>query len=96
MSDKRKAKEVQTTPEWIKMEGDNEKITIRIPKRYLKAIDYLVRADDFPSRSEAIRAAVRDMIYERIELVPDKIQKIQAAEQAVENAVALEEKLLKL
>ena len=96
MSDKRKAKDVQQTPEWIKMEGDNEKVTIRIPKRYLKAIDFLVRADDFPSRSEAIRMAIRDMIYERIELVPDKLEKIQQAEQAVENAVALEEKLLKL
>ncbi len=78
------------------MEGDNEKVTIRIPRRYLKAIDFLVRADDFPSRSEAIRMAIRDMIYERIELVPDKLEKIQQAEQAVDNAVALEEKLLKL
>ena len=77
------------------MEGDNEKITIRIPKRYLRAIDFLVRADDFPSRSEAIRMAIRDMIYERIEMVPDKLERIQKAEEAVANAEAIEERLLK-
>jgi len=35
------------------------------------------------------------MIYDRIELVPEKLQKMQDAEQAVANAEALEERLLK-
>jgi antitoxin ParD1/3/4 len=74
---------------------DSEKVTIRIPKRYLRAIDFLVRADDFPSRSEAIRAAVRDMVYDRIEMVPDKVRKIQDAELAIANAEALERELIK-
>ena len=77
------------------MDGDNEKITIRVPRRYLRAIDYLVKADDFPSRSEAIRAAVRDMIYQRIEMVPEKLEKIQNAEQAVANLEAMERELTK-
>ena len=77
------------------MTDDSEKVTIRIPKRYLKAIDFLVRADDFPSRSEAIRAAIRDMVYARIEMVPEKLRKMQDAEQAVMNAEALERELLK-
>jgi antitoxin ParD1/3/4 len=77
------------------MDTDSEKVTIRIPKRYLKAIDFLVRADDFPSRSEAIRAAVRDMVYDRIEMVPDKVRKIQDAELAIANAEALERELIK-
>ncbi len=49
------------------MEGDNEKVTIRIPRRYLKAIDFLVRADDFPSRSEAIRRLLKEALkkYEK-------------------------------
>jgi len=68
---------------------------IRIPKRYLRAIDFLVRADDFPSRSEAIRAAIRDMVYDRIEMVPEKIQKMQDAEVAVANAETLERELIK-
>ena len=79
----------------IYIDTDTEKITIRIPARYLRAIDFLVKADDFPSRSEAIRMAVRDMIYERIEMVPEKLQKIQDAERAVANAEVLEKELLK-
>ena len=77
------------------METDSEKVTIRIPARYLRAIDFLVRADDFPSRSEAIRAAIRDMVYDRIEMVPEKLKKIQDAEVAVANAEALERELIK-
>jgi len=79
----------------MKMETDSEKVTIRIPRRYLRSIDFLVRADDFPSRSEAIRTAIRDMVYQRIEMVPDKLKKIQAAEQAVANAESLERDLIK-
>ena len=77
------------------MNKDSEKVTIRLPKKHLKAIDFLVRADDFPSRSEAIRVAIRDLVYARIEMVPEKLQKIQEAEQAVSNAEALERDLLK-
>jgi len=77
------------------MDNDTEKVTIRIPKRYLKSIDFLVRADDFPSRSEAIRTAIRDMVYDRIEMVPDKLKKIQDAEIAIANAEALEKELIK-
>ena len=77
------------------MNTDNEKVTIRIPKRYLRAIDFLVRADDFPSRSEAIRAAIRDMVYARIDMVPEKLKKMQEAEQAVANAETLERELMK-
>ncbi len=77
------------------MTTDSEKVTIRIPKRYLRAIDFLVKADDFPSRSEAIRAAIRDMVYDRIDMVPEKIQKMKDAEQAVANIESLEEELLK-
>jgi Arc/MetJ-type ribon-helix-helix transcriptional regulator len=76
------------------METDTEKITIRIPKKHLKAIDFLVRADDFPSRSEAIRTAVRDMVYARTEMVPEKLKRIRDAEIAVANAEALEKDLM--
>ena len=79
--------------ELINMEGDTEKITLRVPTRYLRAIDFLVKADDFPSRSEAIRSAVRDMIYERVELVPEKIRKMQEVEMAIAEAEALEKEI---
>jgi len=79
----------------ITMEPDTEKITIRIPKRHLKALDFLVEIDDFPSRSEAIRAAIRDLIYARLELVVDRIKKFEHAEQTLAEARVYEEKYLK-
>ena len=36
-------------------DADSEKMTLRLPARYLKALDFLVEVDDFPSRSEAVR-----------------------------------------
>lgn len=72
-----------------------EKITIRLPVRYIRALDFLVMVDDFPSRSEAIRAAVRDMIYERLNLVMDKIKKLEEAEKALASMELFEEKYLK-
>ncbi len=53
-----------------------EKVTIRLPARYLKRLDFLVRVDDFPSRSEAVRTAVRDLLYARVELVLEKQKRL--------------------
>ena len=66
-----------------RMKEDTEKITLRLPSRYLKALDFLVEVDDFPSRSEAVRAAIRDLVYARVELVMEKLKKIQDAEKSL-------------
>ncbi len=76
------------------MTGEDEKITIRVPKRFLRAIDFLVEMDDFSSRSEAVRAAIRDFIYARVEVVTDKIKKMQAAEAAMAETEAVRDKFL--
>jgi len=60
-----------------------EKVTIRLPERYVRALDFLVKVDDFPSRSEAIRAAIRDFIYERVDVVMDKVKKMEEAEKTL-------------
>ncbi len=65
------------------MKSKTEKITIRVPIKFVNALDFLVEVDDFPSRSEAIRAAIRDLVYNRVELVTDKIKKMQEAETAL-------------
>jgi Arc/MetJ-type ribon-helix-helix transcriptional regulator len=66
------------------MEGpDLEKVTIRLPERYIRALDFLVKVDDFPSRSEAIRAAIRDFIYERVDIVMEKVKKMDEAEKTL-------------
>jgi Arc/MetJ-type ribon-helix-helix transcriptional regulator len=59
---------------------ESEKVTIRLPASYVRTLDFLVEVEDFPSRSEAIRAAVRDMFYERVEIVMDKVEKLKKAE----------------
>ncbi len=65
------------------MREDSEKMTLRLPKRYLKALDFLVDVDDYPSRSEAVRAAIRDFVYARVELVTEKLKKMQDAERSL-------------
>ncbi len=76
--------------------GENpEKLTIRLPARFVRALDFLVAVDDFPSRSEAIRAAVRDLVYSRIEMVPEKIKRIRDAEVALEEAESLRNEMLR-
>src|SRR3989442_12120502 len=69
-------------------DADKEKITLRLPGRYLKALDFLVQVDDFPSRSEAVRAGVRDFLYARVELVTDKLKKMKEAERTPAEAEA--------
>jgi Arc/MetJ-type ribon-helix-helix transcriptional regulator len=74
---------------------ETEKITIRVPSKFVRALDFLVEVDDFPSRSEAIRAAIRDLVYNRVELVMDKIKKMQEAEQALHAMNEFETQYLK-
>jgi Arc/MetJ-type ribon-helix-helix transcriptional regulator len=38
-------------------------ISVHLPKQTLEELDELVRQGVFPSRSEAIRIAIRDLLY---------------------------------
>src|SRR2546425_12106066 len=89
-SDGRRSMNVELTHEWgdEMRDADKEKITLRLPARYLKALDFLVQVDDFPSRSEAVRAAIRDFVYGRVALVTDKLKKMKDAERTLEEAEA--------
>ena len=71
-----------------------EKVTIRLPKRFIEALDFLVEVDDFPSRSEAIRAAIRDMAYERVNMVMDRLKKMEDANRTFAKMKAFEEEYL--
>ncbi|MDY6780492.1 MAG: ribbon-helix-helix domain-containing protein [Halobacteria archaeon] len=42
-----------------------ERITLRIPEQQVRAVEALVDEGEFPNNSEAIRAAVRQMISEK-------------------------------
>ena len=73
---------------------ETEKITLRLPSRFLKALDFLVEVDDFPSRSEAVRAAIRDFVYARVELVSEKLKRMQEAQKAMAEAEELRKEFL--
>lgn len=59
------------------------KLTVRIPERFTKAMDYLIELQDMPSRSEVIRAAIRDFVYARVEVATEKMKKICDAEKSM-------------
>jgi Arc/MetJ-type ribon-helix-helix transcriptional regulator len=44
-----------------------ERVTLRIPKQQIEDVERMVETGEFPNRSEAIRAAVRDMLNEQDE-----------------------------
>jgi len=52
-----------------------ERVTIRIPKKQIEEVEHMVEAGKFPNRSEAIRAAVREMLSEQQKVSRDSTQK---------------------
>ncbi len=96
MSDVGRTKEVELTfiGKGIAMQR-TEKITLRLPSRFVEALDALVALDDFPSRSEAIRTAVRDLVYGRTGLVSRKAMKMRTLHKNVSRLREIEEQYLK-
>ncbi|WP_246986720.1 ribbon-helix-helix domain-containing protein [Halorientalis marina] len=41
-----------------------ERVTLRIPKQQIEEVEQMVETGEYPNRSEAIRAAVRNMLNE--------------------------------
>ena len=95
MSDKRGLIDLPLSPGAGMEDTELEKVTLRLPERYIRALDFLVRVDDFPSRSEAIRAAIRDLVYQRVDLVMDKVKKMEEMEKTLAEMETFEEKYLK-
>lgn len=76
------------------VESKMENVTVRLPTRFIRALDFLVEVDDFPSRSEAIRSAIRDMVYDRVDMVMERIEKLEEAERTLASMETFEEKYL--
>ena len=76
------------------MRSASEKITIRLPIHYLRELDFLVAVDDFPSRSEAIRTAVRDLLYSRVDMVIEKVKRLREVEKRMGEIEAIEKEYL--
>jgi Arc/MetJ-type ribon-helix-helix transcriptional regulator len=76
------------------LSGGNERITIRLPPNFLRELDILVASGDFSSRSEAIRAAVRNLLYERVPMVLEVKKKMAEAELALSEMEAVKKEYL--
>jgi len=49
------------------LRGESVKlVTVLLPEAYLEGLDELVRANMYPSRSAAIRSAVRDLLKKEL------------------------------
>lgn len=48
-----------------------ERVTLRIPKQQIEQVEQMVETGQYPNRSEAIRAAVRDMIEDEADRAKD-------------------------
>ena len=42
-----------------------ERVTLRIPKQQIEEVEQMVETGEYPNRSEAIRAAVREKLNEQ-------------------------------
>lgn len=56
-----------------------ERVTLRLPKQQLELLNNLVSAGEFPSKSEAIRAAVRDLVDNRYDKLPTRKERFVRA-----------------
>ena len=45
--------------------SESQKMTLRLPEEQVKQTDALVEFGEFPNRSEVIRAALRQLLFER-------------------------------
>ena len=63
-----------------------QRVTLRLPEQQLKMIDMLVEYGEFPSASEAIRTAIRDLIDQRSEKLVGRIKLFEKAQEQVKNA----------
>jgi Arc/MetJ-type ribon-helix-helix transcriptional regulator len=72
---------------YVRRKMETDRITIRLPKIYLRQIDLFLRAGEFTTRSEFIRHAVNEFIKNyanRIIEKADRLKKVQELEAAVE------------
>ena len=64
-----------------------QRITIRLPEQQVKMIDLFVEYGEFPSASEAIRTAIRDMINQRSEKVRGRLQLFEDVQKKAEDSI---------
>ena len=74
---------------------ENERITVRLPKRDLISIDAFIELGEFASRSEVIRHAVRDYLRKRASEILESVDQIKQVQQLQQELKSLESYLKK-
>jgi Arc/MetJ-type ribon-helix-helix transcriptional regulator len=74
---------------------DNERITVRLPKRDISAIDAFIDLGEFATRSEVIRHAVRDYLRKSTSDILESAQKIKEMQQLQQEIKSIESYLQK-
>jgi len=69
---------------------ETDRITIRLPKSYLRQIDLFIRAGEFLTRSEVIRHAVNEYIDKHATRVIEKAEKIRKVQELGSAVEAIE------
>jgi Arc/MetJ-type ribon-helix-helix transcriptional regulator len=54
-----------------------ERITLRLPKQHVEIIDALVDVGEYASRSDVIRSAIRDLVYEQSDKLLGALEKLE-------------------
>jgi len=63
-----------------------QRVTLRLPEQQIKMIDMLVEYGEFPSASEAIRTAIRDLIDQRSEKLAGRIELLGKVQEQAKHA----------
>lgn len=78
----------------IESEPKTEKIAVRLPKKHLEFMDYLIANHEYNSRSEVIRHAVKEFLDKHVPALTEKLKKMQEARQSMVEAKNIENEFL--
>jgi Arc/MetJ-type ribon-helix-helix transcriptional regulator len=70
---------------------ETERVTLRLPKNDIALLEALVEAGEFMSMSEAIRAAIRDLVRSRAPKVTEGVEARRAVFASAEAAKEMDE-----
>ena len=70
---------------------ETERVTLRLPKNDVATLEALVEAGEFMSLSEAIRAAIRDLVRSRAPKVTEAVEARKAVFASADEAKKLDE-----
>ena len=68
----------------------NPRITLRLPHNHLKHIDLFIKIGKFSTRTEVIRHALNDFIYNNADEIIQQTKKIKKVQDLESNILAME------